>query len=256
MKQIAIALLILTTTLVCAQKIPHGVCPVGLSDCNTDGFHSAVKSYTETTFNVVSERGLTLKGEQTACVSCEYDKDGNIQNKRTFDVDGQKLTGTLYQYRDNAKYVATTRDANGKRTIQILYEQNDSNHLCTLMRMTDAIAITISTMRIRHEHLYVRTTETYHDGEVINTDYFYNKNGTLSKILSDGDAAPITTFSYGLLPFLTKRVLPTKMTIATNRQTSVYTYEYETDEHGEWTRRTTYLDGKAIEIAERVIEYW
>ena len=256
MKQITIIFLALIATLVGAQNIPHGVCPIGLSDCNTDGFHSAVKNYTETIYNVVLERGLTQKGTQTSCVNCEYDENGNIQSKRTFDADGQKLTGTLYQYRNNMKYVATTRDANGKRTIQILYEQNDSNNLCTLMRMTDAIAITISTMRIRHEHLYVRTTETYHDGEVINTNYFYNKNGTLRKIVSDADANPTTTFSYGIFSFLTKKILPTKKTIATLRQTSVYTYDYQTDEHGEWIHRITYLNGKPIEIAERVIEYW
>lgn len=240
------------------QTIPHGVCPIGFSDCQTDGFHSAVKQYTETTFEPIFERGLVQKGRQVSCVEHIYDAAGNIQSRRTFDSDGQKLTGTLYQYRDGVKYVATMRDANGKRTLQTLYEQNDSNNLCTLMRMTDAIAITIGTTRVRHEKLYVRTTETYHDGEVINTDYRYNNNGTLRSVCKDGDAAQIITFSYGFRPLVIfgKQWLAKKMTIVDNVGVRVYTYDYETDERGEWTRRTTWSNGNVVEIAERVIEYW
>lgn len=258
MKHILFLIFLVSVSVVSAQQIPHGVCPVGLSDRQTDGFHSAVKQCTETIFEVEVERDLEKKGAQTSCIELIYDENGNVQSRRTFDSDGHKLTGTLYQYRDGKKYVATTRDANGKRTLQTLYEQNDSNNLCTLMRMTDAIAITISTMRVRHEKNYVRTTETYHDGEVINTDYYFNKNGTLRTICKDGDVAQTITLSYGFKPLamIKKQLLPTRKIILENGQAKVYQYQYEVDAYGEWTKRTTFSNGKAIEIAERVIEYW
>ncbi|MCQ2204082.1 MAG: hypothetical protein MJZ15_06530 [Bacteroidales bacterium] len=242
-----------------AQSIMPGVCPRDFTDCMTDHFHSRVKSFTETVYAVDFSRNTIQKGSQTSKVERTYDELGNIQTERTFDNEGTKLSGTLYQYRDSMKYVTTTHDAQGARTLQILYEQNDSNKLCTKMRLTDAIAITICTIRIRHEDHYVKTTETFNDGEVENTEYFYNKNNTLSSIIKDGDVPTTITLNYGKSVsniFKTGNLLPQKMTVDKNGQKTVYTYTYQTDENGEWTYRQTLCDGKPVEIAERTIEYW
>lgn len=260
LKQINIlAILVLLCSLTTmGQSITPGIAPKGYSDCMTNLFHSKVKSCTEKTYAADFSRHIAEKGYLTNCVEKTYDENGNILTERTFDESGEKLTGTLYQYRDSMKYVTTTHNAQGARTLQILYEEN-SDGQCTKMRMTDAFAITICVTRIRHEENYVKTTDTYTDGEIVNTEYIFNKDKTLSQIIKDGDYGHTTTLSYGIkvANVFGQQYHPKKMTIESNNgEKTIYNYEYEVDSHAEWKRRITYCDGKAIEITERTIEYW
>ena len=90
------------------------------------------------------------------------------------------------------------------------------------------------------------------DGERVLTTYTYDDQTRLAqKVVDNGNATSTLRLTMGL------DGLPSRGTYTTSdgrRQT--LTFEHEKDSAGNWTRRVTYVDGTATEVAERKIEYY
>lgn len=232
----------------------HGVNPIGYSDAKTDQIKGAVKQYTETNYQVDYSRHVVENGAFISSIERSYDRNGQIETEKTYDNDGHKLTGTLYQYKDSIKSVSTTHDAKGERTLQTLYLFT-ADGLCARMRFTDAIGVTISTTEVSHGENWSSATEYFKDGETTRTTYRYDNYGNITSIEMDGDSKSETSYSYPILGDRTKR-LPGKATKKENKSKTIYVFTYETDNMGNWTKRITYVEDMPVEVAYRKIEYW
>lgn len=229
----------------------RGVNPLGMSDRAVAQLKGNVNITYETIYNVDYSRHTADKGDFIISTETTYNQDGDIQTERTFDVDGMKTTGTLYQYRNGRKHVTTTKDAQGTRTLQMLYSYDDDKNE-SFMRFTDAIGVTISTLSVTHGEQQAQVTERYYkDGESITTLYEYDKNGCLKKITkTEAEKTTITTFS------IKKNNLPSKSVTKSDNETTTTKYEYIIDDNGNWTQCITYINGKPVTIAERRIVYF
>ncbi|MCQ2227631.1 MAG: hypothetical protein MJZ01_06975 [Bacteroidales bacterium] len=233
-----------------AQFPQAGVEPIGMTCRQAQGLSTNVQTIRTSTYVVDFSRHVIQQGEFLESVERNYNAIGQLESERSFDADGNKLRGTLYQYRDSNLYVSTHLDAQGQRQLQTLYAYT-ADGFCARMRLTDAMGLTISTSEISHTQTWSSVSESYNtDGESVETRYEYNKQGYLVNVTRRGDVTSSTTFSYGF------KKLPTKMTIEKAGSKETFTFEYETNTQGDWTVRTTYKDGTPVEIARREITYF
>ena len=237
------------TTLLFAQR--PGVCMKGMNDRQKDQFVGAVKIVKTVTYEADFSRRVAENGEFISSSVRTYFENGEIDRERINDEQGQLLSLTIYQYRDGHKYVSTTYDANDTRTLQTLYDYNEDG-VCTFMRLTDAIAVTISTNNIKHGENWVEMSERFRDGETVNERFIYDKKGHLIEHNKFGSADQTINTTY----VIGKKGVATKAKIKQNGTKQTITYEYEFDTQGNWTKRITYAGGIAKEIATREISYY
>lgn len=234
-----------------AHAQPAGVNPLGWTDAATAQLRGAVAEVEATTWSVDFSRRTVVKAAQTAHTVDSYDERGQILLRQTFDADGQPDAKTIFQYEpDGRKRVSTTYSAAGERTLQTLYAYTADGSLAR-MRFTDADAVTISTTEVGTAERWVQTAELFKDGEKVTTTYVFDDKGRLAEMRRiDGRSSSTLCHTMGLsgLPTRGAYVFP-------DGRRAALTYEYDTDECGNWTRRTTYVDGVATEQTERRLRY-
>lgn len=230
---------------------PAGVNPLGWSDAATAQLRGAVAEVEATTWSVDFARRTVVKAAQTARTVDTYGEQGQILARQTFDSDGQPDAKTVYQYEpDGRKRVSTTYSAAGDRTLQTLYAYTADGCLAR-MRFTDADAVTISTTEVGTAERWAQTVELFKDGEKVTTTYIFDDNGRLAETRrSDGHFLSTLRHTMGLNGLPTRGVF-----VASDGRRATLTYEYETDGWGNWTLRTTYVDGVATELTERRLRY-
>lgn len=236
---------------VAAVAQPAGVNPLGWTDAATAQLRGAVAEVEATTWSVDFSRRSVVKAAQTARTADTYDERGFILVRKTFDSDGLPDAKTVYQYEpDGRKRVATTYSAAGDRTLQTLYAYTADGCLAR-MRFTDADAVTISTTEVGTAERWVQTAELFKDGEKVTTTYVFDDKGRLAEIRRDDGS-----FSSTLRHTMGLGGLPVRGAYsASDGRRAALAYEHETDEMGNWTRRTTYVDGIATELTERRLRY-
>lgn len=236
---------------VAAVAQPAGVNPLGWTDATTAQLRGAVAEVDAETWSVDFSRRAVVKAAQTAHTVDTYDERGAIMVRQTFDSDGLPDAKTVYQYEpDGRKRVSTTYSAAGDRTLQTLYAYTADGCLAR-MRFTDADAVTISTTEVGTAERWVQTAELFKDGEKVTTTYVFDDKGRLAEIRRDDGASSSTLrLTMGLSG------LPVRGAYAaSDGRRATLAYEHEADEVGNWTRRTTYVDGIATELTERRIRY-
>lgn len=241
--------LLQSSVLLFAQR--PGICLAGMNSRQVDQLFDDVKYVNTITYEADYSRHIAEKGSFISASTRYYFQNGDIDRERITDEQGQLLSLTIYQYRDNKIYVSTTYDANDTRTLQTLYDC-DSLGICTFMRLTDAIAVTISTTNIKRGDKWVEAKERFHDGEMATERYTYDKNGRLIQKTTIGSSDQTIETSYSI----SKKGHPTKAHTKQNGDRKTIKYEYEFDSHNNWTKRITYIDGIAKEIATREISYY
>ncbi|MBQ2322231.1 MAG: hypothetical protein II375_06705 [Bacteroidales bacterium] len=237
---------------VTALAQPFGVCPMGATDAATAQLRGRVLSAECVTWSVDFSRHTVVKESQSSHTVDKYDEGGNIVMTTTFDADGQTDSKTIYQYGDDGrKRVSTTYSASGDRTLQTLYAYTADGYLAR-MRFTDADAVTISTTEVGTAAGWCQTAELFKDGERVKTTYTYDDRARLTqKVVDDGNISTTLRLTMGLDGLPSRGVYTTS---DGRRQT--LTFEHQKDSEGNWTRRVTYVDGVATEVAERKIEYY
>lgn len=227
-----------------------GVNPIGASDRDVDQVLGKVNVMTETTVAVDYSRHTIEPSGFIWKVETTWDESGMIQSSRSFDEDGLKLSGTLYQYKDGVKNVTTSFDSGGTRTLQTLYSFTNDG-VCARMRVTDAIGVTISTAEVSHKERWSAIAEKYDDGEVVTTEYFYDANTRLIKrTISSSEQHSVLSITLNAEGFAAKSVLKDK------HGKTTFEYDYEYDNHGNWTRRVTKTNGIPTQIATRDYVYF
>ncbi len=237
----------MTWPVAAAAQAP-GVNPVGYSDLEVDQLYGDVVSVREKTFGVKYERRVVMEGEFVASTERNYDETGNVVSEVAYDSDNLIITTTVYQYADGLKSVTMTRNAAGTPTLQTIYVMDESG-MCTSMRFTDAIGVTISTSEIEHGESSSAVYEQFSDGETVSTEYYYNSSKRLNKKVVTSDAKTVTAIS------LNSNGHPSKAVVKDGSQKITYTYEYEVDDNKNWTKRVTYKNGTPVELAYRTLEY-
>lgn len=240
----------------CAVEIavaqPAGVCPLGATDVVTAQLVGKVSSVECTTWHVDFSRHTIVKDGQASHTIDRYMEDGRIESSVSMDADGLVDTKTIYQYDDEGrKRVSTTYSAAGDRTLQTLYAYTADGCLAR-MRFTDADAVTISTTEVGTATGWSQTAELFNDGEKVVTTYTYDDRTRLSARTSDdGHMSSTLRLTMGL------DGLPSRGSYSTSDgRKQTITFEHEKDVQGNWTRRVTYIDGKATELSVRKITYY
>lgn len=230
---------------------PAGVNLEGRSDRFTAQLQGNVATVDETTWKIDYSRRTLERAEQTSHATDSFNVKGNILWRKTFDEDGLQESHTIYQYDEKGqKRVSTTYSRTGERALQTLYAYTVDGFLAR-MRFTDADATTISTTEVGIADFWTETVEMYKDGEKVSTIYHYDNEIRLDRVSrNDGHISTEMRYRYVV------GKLPSRGTYTTSdgRKYSM-TYEYETDEAGNWTRMVTYVDGRATEERVRTITY-
>ncbi len=245
------ALTFLFSSALCAAQLP-GVVPAGATDVQTDQLRGNVLSVNSTTWDVDFSRHEVEKTEISQIKEVKYDPEGGIESVTTKNNNGLRETKTIYQYgTDGNKRVSTTYTSSGERTLQTLYAYTADGYLAR-MRFTDATAVTISTTEVSTTESWTQTQETFKDGEIVTTTFHYDANfNLLSSERNDGKTQTTLTYKLG------RNGLPLRIDFsASDGTTHVTTFDYTTDATGNWTTRTTYVDGTATEYTERTISYY
>lgn len=237
----------LLTTLTCAAQQP-GINPKNMTDCRTAQLKGNVACVTETSTAIDFSRHTIELGPTIGITKHYYDSVGNISKEERFDGNGLLIQKTIYQYKDGLKHVTTTYDASDVRTMQMLYA-NTADGFCARIRCTDAIGVTISTSEISIYDNKTKQTEEFQDGEVVDTEWFYNVKGELIKCVSSGQETNSTsTYS------INENGFPTKCIVKSNNARIVYEYKYgKISPEGNWLDCMIYKNGVPIEKCERVI---
>ena len=100
-----------------AQFPQAGVEPIGMTCRQAQGLSTNVQTIRTSTYVVDFSRHVIQQGEFLESVERNYNAIGQLESERSFDADGNKLRGTLYQYRDSNLYVSTHLDAQGQRQL-------------------------------------------------------------------------------------------------------------------------------------------
>lgn len=248
LKAATAALAILLSGKMVAQ--PFGVFPAGGCDAQAAQIKGDAEKV-ETRIWEVDFAQRTIKKAQLISHTVDYYMAGGmISTHIAYDTSDEMDSKTVYQYSDDgAKRVSTTYSKTGERTLQTLYAYTADGFLAR-MRFTDADAVTISTTEVGITAESATTEEVYNDSEKVRTTYFYDKKLNLIRVVKDdGHATSDKKFA------LTYDGLPARGSYVTPFGKSTMTFEHETDDNGNWTRRVTYIDGAATEVAERIITY-
>lgn len=246
----AVALAFAAASVVAVAQ-PAGVNLAGVSDRVTNQLVGPVSQVDAVTWRVDFSRRTLDKAEQTAHAVDSYDAKGNMLTTQTYDADGQPNAKTIYQYHpDGRKRVSTTYQKEGERTLQTLYAYTADGYLAR-MRFTDADATTISTTEVSTSDEWTQIAELFSDSEQVTTTFYYDSSRRLVRLTrADGHSSSDLRLRYG------SAHAPTKASYSTSDGTKrTITYDHSFDERGNWTKRITYVDGRATEITERVISY-
>lgn len=209
-------------------------------------------SQAETTvWNVDFSRHTIVKSDQISHIVDQYDSEGQLTMRMNYDTDNQLDSKVIYQYTEEGhKRVSTTYSKTGNRTLQTLYAYTADGYLAR-MRFTDADAVTISTTEVGVTKSEAITLEMYNDSEKVRTTYSYDTNLNIIGIVRNDGNTKIETRYALAYNGLAARGTQTSST----GEKHTLTFEHEVDEHGNWTRKVTYIDGVATEVTERVITY-
>ncbi len=230
---------------------PAGVNPLGGSDATTAELAHGVKSAETVVWSVDFSHRTLVKSSQSSHTVDDFDRDGNLLIRQSIDSDNQLDSRVVFQYTDDGRKRVSTTYSKGDRSLQTLYAYTADGCLAR-MRFTDADAVTISTTEVSTTESYTVTLEQFNDSEKVRTTYYYDKNLHLTKVVRDNGLSTSDVsyaLSYDGLPARASRVFSDG-----TRQT--LTFSHDVDDHGNWTRRVTYVDGVAVELAERTIQYW
>lgn len=247
----ALALMTSIPIAVVAHAQPAGVFPDGGSDAQVAQLTADARQAETTIWSVDFSRHTITKAGIMLHTLDVYDEKGLLITRTYFDTEGQLDSKIIYQYtEDGRKRVSTTYSQATDRKSQTLYAYTADGYLAR-MRFTDADAVTISTTEVGTTKSQTMTQELYNDSEKVMTTYTYDANLKLIGIKrDDGHTSAVTTFS------LAYNGLPARGTYETSDgRKQTLRYEFTTDEHGNWTRKVTYVDGVATELAERKIKY-
>lgn len=246
-----IALTIIATLLSgSAMSQPFGVFPAGGCDAQAAQLKGAVDKVETRVWEVDFSQRTIKKSAPVSHTVDYYNAEGMIATHIAYDTGDELDSRTIYQYSDDgSKRVSTTYSKTGERTLQTLYAYTADGYLAR-MRFTDADAVTISTTEVGITNESATTEEVYNDSEKVRTTYYYDKRLNLIRIVKDDGQ---TTSDKRLT--LTYEGLPARGSYTTPWVKSILTFEHQTDEYGNWTRRVTYVDGTAAEVAERNITY-
>lgn len=248
MKYFSIILFSVISVIVFAQR--PGVNPLFVSDMRTDQFFGKVHTVTEQTFKINYERRVIKQGEFVGASTRIYNVDGSIATETTNDETGELLTRTIYQYANGVKSVSTTYSANGARTLQTLYAFT-ADSVCARMRCTDAIGVTFCTAEVSHKKNWSMIEETFADGENVATEYLYNDNLRLTKIIANSNG------NRREMQFTLDTTGHPRRAITKGQGHKITTdYTYTLDNQGNWTERIATVNGIPSEITRRVIEYY
>lgn len=233
-----------------AAAQPFGVFPAGGSDAQVAELRGDVSTVETHVWQVDFSQRTIKKSGLIAHTIDNFTAGGMISTHIAYDTTDELDSKTIYQYNDDGtKRVSTTYSKTGERTLQTLYAYTADGFLAR-MRFTDADAVTISTTEIGTTATSTTTEELYNDSEKVRTTYSYDKDLNLIRTTrADGHTTSDKQLS------LTYNGLPARGTYTTSWSKSTLTFEHETDSRGNWTRRVTYVDGVATEVAERVITY-
>ena len=182
---IALFIVFCNATQSVAQRF--GVNCSGATDRETAQLYGPVQRVTERVYKVDFSRHVVDKGELQSVRSVEFAENGSVKLEQTFDAANELLSKTIYQYKDSMKSVSTSYDASGTRTLQTLYA-NTADGVVARMRDTDAIAVTISTSEVSHMPNWAANNESFNDGERVLTEYFYNDNRRLVRVLKTSNS--------------------------------------------------------------------
>ncbi|MGN0028807.1 MAG: hypothetical protein ACI35Q_03630 [Marinilabiliaceae bacterium] len=229
---------------------PFGVFPAGGCDAQAAQIKGDAEKV-ETRIWEVDFTQRTIKKAQLISHTVDYyTANGMISTHIAYDTGDEMDSKTIYQYSDDGnKRVSTTYSKTGERTLQTLYAYTADGYLAR-MRFTDADAVTISTTEVGITAESATTEEVYNDSERVRATYYYDKKHNLTRIVKDDGH---TTSDQKFV--LTYDGLPARGSYVTPFEKNAMTFEHETDEYGNWTRRVTYIDGVATEVAERNITY-
>lgn len=248
MKFFSLILFSVCSVIAIAQR--PGVNPLFISDMRTDQFFGKVHTVTEQTFKINYERRVIEQGEFVGATTRIYNSDGSIATETTNDESDELLTRTIYQYANGVKSVSTTYSANGSRTLQTLYAFT-ADSVCARMRCTDAIGVTFCTAEISHKTNWAMIEESFADGENVSTEYFYDTNYRLTKIIANSNGNRRET------QFTLDANGHPRRSVAKGQGRKITTdYTYTLDSQGNWTERIATVNGVPTEIAKRVIEYY
>lgn len=229
---------------------PFGVFPAGGCDAQAAQIKGDAEKVETRIWEVDFSQRTVRKAQLISHTVDHYMAGGMISTHIAYDMSDEMDSKTVYQYSDDGnKRVSTTYSKTGERTLQTLYAYTADGYLAR-MRFTDADAVTISTTEVGITAESATTEEVYNDSEKVRTTYFYDKKLNLTRIVKDdGHMTSDKQF------VLTYDGLPARGSYVTPFGKSTMTFEHETDDNGNWTRRVTYIDGVATEVAERNITY-
>lgn len=252
--QVATICLTLTTLTLAlpgsALAQPFGVFPVGGSDAQVAELHGPVKTVDTRVWEIDFAQRTLVKKEFISHTTDEFTPNGMISTHMVFDTNDELDSKTIFQYDDgSSKRVSTTYSKTGERTLQTLYAYTADGYIAR-MRFTDADAVTISTTEVSITPESTTTEEVYNDSEKVRTTYFYDKNLNLFRITKDNGYNQ-SEKRYALA----YNGLPARGSYTTVWDKKTLTFEFQTDEKGNWVRRVTFVDGFATELAERTITY-
>ena len=208
-----------------------------------------VSNVNDKTITAIDYSHRTIKlGDVMNSSKYYYNENGDITKEERYDGNGLLIQKTIYQYKDGLKSVSTTYDASDIRTLQTLYA-NTADGFCARLRCTDAIGVTISTSEISIKENWTKQTEEFQDGEIVDTEWFYNNKGELIKKISNGQETDyISTIT------LNNKGFPIKNIVKTNNSRTIFEFVYgKISPEGNWLERTVYKDGIPIEKHERTI---
>lgn len=246
LRYIILLIAFITNCITYAQQ--PGINPKNMSDCRTAQFKGNVATVHETITAIdYSHRTIKL-GDVMNSSKYYYNENGDITKEERYDGNGLLVQKTIYQYKDGLKSVSTTYDASDIRTLQTLYA-NTADGFCARLRCTDAIGVTISTSEISIKENWTKQSEEFNDGEIVDSEWFYNAKGELIKTTSKGQGTnSISTIT------LNKEGFPSKMVIKNNGTRTTYEYTYgNISPEGNWLEMIVYKDGTPIEKRERII---
>ncbi|MDD3458643.1 MAG: hypothetical protein PHO74_04145 [Weeksellaceae bacterium] len=162
----------------------------------------------------------------------EYDASDELYGKSYFKYSGSNFTETVFDKNDDLLVTISLEYNAGKKTelnlnnskeseFQILYNENEQ----------------IKLINVKEEYL-AKLFPEYNEK---------NKMSTLNMLI--GEERINLSFAYDSNENLIQSILNI------NDNIMEATYEYEYDKQGNWTMRTSYLNGNPVYISEREIEY-
>ncbi len=234
-----------------SQAQPAGVNPIGGSDALTAELAHGVHIAETVTWGVDFSHRTIVKSSQSSHTIDEYDRNGSLLTRQSLDSDDQLDARVVFQYTDEGQKRVSTTYSKGDRSLQTLYAYTADGCLAR-MRFTDADAVTISTTEVSTAESYTVTLEQFNDSEKVRTTYYYDKNLHLTRVVRDNGLST-SDLSYAL----SYDGLPARATLVSSdgsRQTLTFTHDV--DDHGNWVRRVTYVDGVPQQVSERKIQYW